>query len=70
MLTKAMPTNVKYAIKDTSITTLDEAMVKAYVMEKNMVEINPDLELILGRVMRHMTNLSVNNQHACTSRNE
>jgi hypothetical protein len=34
-----MLANVKYAIKDVGITTLDEEMEKSYVMEENMLEL-------------------------------
>jgi hypothetical protein len=65
----SMPVNVKYVIKVSGITTLDEAMGKAYEMEENMLETNVDLELILAKVHRQMTSLSVNPQRALVSRN-
>ena len=55
-----MLANVRYAIKDPGITNLYEEMEKAYVMEENMLESNVEFELILGRVQRKMTNLSIN----------
>ena len=50
----AMPTNVKYAIKASSITTLGEVMDKSYEREENILESNVDPELILGKVQRKM----------------
>ena len=63
-----MPSNVKHAIKGFGIMTLEEAMVKEYEMEENMLEINTDLELILGKVQRHMYSLLVNPYHVLISR--
>ena len=37
-------------------------------MEENMLKNNVDLELILGKVQRKMTNLSINPQCSSTSR--
>ena len=65
-----IPANVKYAIKASSITTLDEAMENAYEMEENMLKKNVDLELILGKVLRKMKNLSLDHHRAPISRNE
>ena len=64
-----MPANVRYAIKASSITPLEEAMDKAYEMEENMLESNVDLELILGKVQRQLTSLTINPQRAPTLRN-
>lgn len=63
-----MPMNVRYAIKDTSITNLDEAIDKAYVIEENMVKSNVDKEMILGKFQRQMATLSINPQWSPTSR--
>lgn len=51
----AMLANVKYTIKASRITTLEEAMVKAYEMEENMLGRNANLELILGKIKRQMS---------------
>lgn len=44
----SMLDNVKYLIKYSRITTLEEAMEKAYEMEENMIEGITDTKLIWG----------------------
>ena len=45
-----MPSNVRYTLKDSDITDLDEAIEKAHEMEENMLKSNIDPNIILGRV--------------------
>lgn len=54
-----MPPNVKYAIKDDNINTLEEAIEKAFEMGDNMLQSNKYLDITLGRVQI----LSITNQH-------
>jgi hypothetical protein len=63
-----MPSNVNYEIRDSQINTLDDAMRKETEMEGYMLESNVDPEIILGRVQRQMTSLSVSSQVPSTSR--
>lgn len=55
-----MSANVKYAINVSNITTLEEAMEKDYEMEENMLESNCDLEVVLGKLQRKVSSLSLN----------
>lgn len=64
-----MLANVRYTIKDSGITTLDEEMEKEYDMEENMLDNDIDIELILGKLQRKMTILLVNPYCASISRN-
>lgn len=58
-----MLANVRYIIKDLGITDLDEVVHKVYEMEENMLASNANPELILAKVQRQMTNLSMNPQY-------
>lgn len=50
-----------------SITTLGEATTKVYEMEKDMLESNANLDILLGKVQCQMLSLALANQGASTS---
>ena len=52
-----MLTSVKYAIKASSIFNLEEARMKEYEMEQNMLESNIDSEVIFRKFQRKMLSL-------------
>jgi hypothetical protein len=63
-----MPSNVKDSIKTSEMDNLEEGMTKATEMEEIMIEVGGDLDIILGRVQRHMGGLNIDNQGASNSR--
>jgi hypothetical protein len=63
-----IPSNVNYAIRASQKNDLNEAIQKATKMEKYMLQINVDLDIILGKVQIQMTSLSIAPQRPYTSR--
>jgi hypothetical protein len=63
----AMPPNVKYAIRTSQMDTLEETMVRATKMEKIMIEMGADPDIILGKNQRQSGSLSIDNQGASSS---
>jgi hypothetical protein len=64
----ALSYNVKLAIRDSQIETLDEAISKDTHMEEIMIETDIDPNIILGRVQRHMDSLNIVDQGAYSSK--
>jgi hypothetical protein len=60
---------VKYAIRATQIEDLGGVITKVKKMKEIMIETNVDPKIILGKVQRHMDNLTIANQGTSTSRN-
>jgi hypothetical protein len=48
---------------------LEEAITKSTEMEEIMIEMGANPDIILGKVQRHLGELSINNQGASSSRN-
>jgi hypothetical protein len=62
-----MPSYVNYAIRASQINDLNEAIHKATEMEEYMLETNVDPKIILGKIQRQMTILSISHQGPSTS---
>jgi hypothetical protein len=65
----AMPSNVNYAIRASQINDLNETIQKETKMEEYMLETYVDPEIILGKVQRQMTSMSISTQGPSTSIN-
>jgi hypothetical protein len=65
----AMLSNVKYSIRDDQINNLYGDMNKETKMEGIMIETNANPNIILGKVQREMTNLTITNQGVLSSNN-
>jgi hypothetical protein len=55
----AIPSSVNYEIRVSQINTLNEETKKETKMEEYMLETNVDYDIILGKVQRKMTSLSL-----------
>jgi hypothetical protein len=64
-----MPSNENCAIRVSQINDMHATIRKETKMEKYMLDTNVNLDIILGKIQRQMTNLSISPQGPSTSRN-